>query len=326
MAVEVKTKTLHYRRANFVKGAANLQQLLRAALAKLHTVDMRIEGIDSGEQRCINHHPIQMGMQFGNLLSFEPGTNKLLLSTNTRVPALDVAQIAPPPIKGVPSEFLDAILYFGIQGNHVILLQSNALTTRQFEVHINWLLDAAGVLKPYGRVELVDTARPDIRRALEDQPIKRIKMGAPFLDLLSATSPEKTREHVRLEPQGIGVAILKSILSETAFAKLHLDKAIEGNLKVALEVSYDRSTTDGGQKVLHAIARELRHVDEEDVAIVIPGLGTVKGSDLKLSDSRRIESHNGLLNQNEVFQAMHEWLRALLEAGMVAGDDGAHRP
>lgn len=325
MAAEIKTKTLHYRRANFVKGSGNLQQLLRASLAKFHTVDVRIEGTEGGDQRCINHHPVQQGMQFGNLLSFEPGTNRLLLSTNTKVTALDVAQIAPPPIAGVPSEFLDAILYFGVQGNHVVLLQSNALTTRQFEVHLNWLLDTAGVLDPHGRVELVDTARPDIRRALEDQPIKRVKFGAPFLDLATATMPATERERLRLVPQGIGVAILKSILGDNAFAKLHLDKAIEGNLKVALEVTYDRTTTDGGQKVLHAIARELRHVDEEDVAVVIPGLGTVKGRDLKLSDTRRIDSHNGLLNQNEVFQQMHEWLRTLLESGMVAGDDGARR-
>lgn len=330
MVNEIKTKTLHYRRAQFLRGDGNLQQLLRAALAKHHTVDARLEHIggSDSDQRCINHHPIQFSMQFGNLLSFERGANRLLLSTNTRVEALDVAQIAPQPIKGVPSEFLDAILYFGVQGNNVILLQSNSLTSRHFEVHINWLLDSAGLLGPYGRIEMVDTARPDVRRAIENQPVKRVKFATPLLDLNSSATEEETsskRARVRLVPQGVGVAILEAVLGEKTMSKLHLDKALEGNLKVALDITYDRTTSEGGQKALQAIARELRHVDEEDVSVIIPGLGTVKGHDLKLSDTRRIESHNGLLDQNEVFQAMHEWLRTLLESGMVVVDDSTRR-
>lgn len=322
MKKDVKDKTLHYRRAQFLKGTGNLQQLLRAALSKMATVDARLESVGGSATnlRCINHHPVQLGMQFGDLLSFERGTNKLLLSTNTNVAALDVAQIAPPPIKGVPSEFLDSILYFGVQGNHVVLLQSNALTSRHFEAHINWLLESANLLKPHARVEFVDSANPDVRRAIEEQPIKRVKFGAPMLDLASSIAqPGKTthQAHMRFVPEGMGATILKAVLGENAFTKLHLENAIEGNLKVALEVTYDRATSTGGQKALHAIARELRYVDEEDVSVVIPGLGTVKGRDLKLSDTCRVDSYNGLLDQNQVYPAMHEWLRSLLESGMV---------
>ncbi len=328
MAKETKIKALHYRRANFVQGDSNLQLLLRAALAKLRTVDTRLEQLGSSEsdQRCINNHPAQFGMQFGNMLSFERGANRLLLSTNTKVATLDVAQIAPIPIKGVPSEFLDGILFFGVQGNHVILLQSSALTSRHFEVHLNWLLSAAGVMGTDDRLELVDTPKPNIRRAIEDAPIKRVKFGAPFLDLASSVEGEtlaQRRQSLRLIPEGVGVSILKAVLGERAFSKLHLDKAVEGNLKVALEVTYDRTTNEGGQKVLHAIARELRHVDDEDVSVSIPGIGSVKGRDLKLSDTRSIQSYDGLLDQNEVFQAMHEWLRSLLESGLVVADNGA---
>lgn len=326
MTRETKTKTLHYRYAHFLQGGGNLQQLLGRSLTKRAMVEDRLERFtpSGNELRVINNHPRQNGMQFGNLLYFERGTNRILLSTDAKVPELDVAQIAPPALHGKPSEFLDAIMYFGVLGNHVILLQSNALTSKHLEFHLNWLLVEAGVMPEEGRVELIDSAKPAIRQAIEKRPVKKVRFGSPFLDLnVSADEERKTTrtEKMRVTPQGMGPAILKAVLGEVGFSKLHLEDALDGNLRVALEITYDRTTTDGGERALRSIARALRHVDEEEVALKIPGLGTVKGADLKISDSVRIDSYNGMLDQNQIFPEMHEWLSHLLDQNIVSDQD-----
>lgn len=326
MGIETKTKALHYRYAHFLNGTGNLQNLLSRALKKLGLVEERLEFItqNRSEIRVINNHPVQVGMQFGNLVYFERGTNKILLSTDAKVAELDVAQIAPPALNGKPSEFLDSIMYFGVRGNHLVLLQSNALNSKHLEVHLNWLLSAAEVLAIDDRLELIDAAKPNVRKAMENKPVKKVRFGSPFLDLdgvIDQAAQVSKTERVRLMPTGIGPAILKAVLGEDAFSKLQLQGAIDSNLKVALEITYDRTTTDGGQKALRSIARALRHVDEEEVSLKIPGLGTVKGSDLKISDSIRVKSYNGMLDQNEVYPEMQTWLKSLLEQGVVADQD-----
>lgn len=324
MAKKRVTKALHYRYASFLHGKETLQTLVTRALNKLSVVRERMEYLTDTEteSRVVNNHPQYGGMQFGNLIYFERGSNKLLLSTDTSVDELDVQQISPPPMNGKRSEFLDSILYFGILGNHVILLQSMALGSADLEEHLNWLLREATVIPDTQRVELIAAAKPDIRDAIAKKPIKSVKFGSPFLELDQALSNARPPSKVmtRLGVDGIGPAIMRAILGDEGFAKLKLDEVTQqdSNLKVVLEISYDRTTDADGQKALHSIARALRHIDSEEVALKIPGLGTVKGSDLKISDTVRLDSYSGLLNPNEVFPAMLEWITSLLRQGVVA--------
>ena len=63
----------------------NLEQLLGAALAKFSLVGQRMEELSATHVRTINNHLAQLDMEFGNMLSYEAGTNRMLLSVDKNV-------------------------------------------------------------------------------------------------------------------------------------------------------------------------------------------------------------------------------------------------
>lgn len=325
MAAENKHKVLHYRHAQFLQGANNLQHMLSAALAKLKHVGKRQEPLDPGnsELRLINHHRRELGMKFGNMLTYVRGTNKLLLTLDTDVEALDVGQLAPPPSRsGKRTEFLDSILYYGVMNNHVVLLQSMALRSRDYETHLNWLLQQAGVMDPEDRVELVDMPKPEVRRRAEAAPVKSIQLAAPIFEVgAEVHAPRKRSERKLVVKDGIGASMLRAILGDNDFDKLQLDEAaFDGNLRVNLEITYSRTTSDSGQHALNSIARAFRHVDtvdSEDLTFQIPGIGRVKGNELKISDTVIVRANSGAVDQNDLFPQMHKWLHGLIERRLV---------
>lgn len=137
---ENKQKLLHYRRAILLHKTHTLQDLLGELLSVHKFVEDRWEdlGASGKRKRLINHHFSQLGMEFGNFLEFETGTNRLLMTVKNGVEAMDVATVAPPQTNpGLRNEFLDAILYYGVKGNHVVLLQSAGLQARQLQDYIN---------------------------------------------------------------------------------------------------------------------------------------------------------------------------------------------
>ena len=139
---QTSTRTLSYKRATFLNGTPDLQRLLTAALRRHRTVGERMEELhpEDRTRRFINTHRSQLGMLFGNLLIYSPNRNQALLTVAPDAEELDVRQVAPPEVDGQRTEFLESILYFGVRGNHVVLLQSAALRARAFEAYLNWLL------------------------------------------------------------------------------------------------------------------------------------------------------------------------------------------
>ncbi|MEC4749820.1 hypothetical protein [Methylomicrobium sp. Wu6] len=145
--METRRKLLHYRKAQFFRPVENasLQKLVEEALRKLKSVGDRFntveektkdENEDSGYRRFINTHRSRMGMEFGNLVLYADGVNKQTLTIDDKADEVDVEQIAPPQTPdGRRREFLESILYYGIKDNHVVLLQSMALRSREFETY-----------------------------------------------------------------------------------------------------------------------------------------------------------------------------------------------
>lgn len=324
MATDTKPKTLHYRRAQFLTPTRTLEDLLSAALKVNSLVANRIETVTAaGDCRLINHTTSHRGLLCGNLITYEHGTNKLFLTVDASQTAFPVAQMAPPELPNKKrTEFLDSILYFGVKGNHVVLMQSSGLKGKQLEVYLNWFLSACGVLGTHNRVELVDHPPRMTTDQLASRPVKKVSyVSAMAHETVSDTPPSPTEvkkeKKLRLTPVGRAVDILKAAIGFNEFEKLKLDEALDGNLQVSLEVTYQRTTTQEGQKVINDIARALRNVDGDDISIQVPGLGTLKGDDLKLSKPIVVACHNGHVDMPELFDEMHNWLLGLAEGDFL---------
>lgn len=318
-----KPRTFQYRRISFQKGSNNFQALVRQALQKRNIVGDRFEELNAeeGTHRFINTHRNQFGMTFGNMLVFSEGTNKQLVTVDKSASELDVGQIALSAKDGKPREFLDSILYYGIKDNHLILLQSLSLTSKQFEQHINWLLSDTDVLDEDDGAYLNDYPARATQKKIKKQHVKSVRIGTPLIEdaeLGDETMQVKQSRKVRFKPKGPGIDIVKRLLGNSEYDKLRLDDALsDSNLEVFVEVSYSRKTSDDSQKVLDHLATSLRHIDEDDIHIELKGGSKIRGKDLKLSHRVNIETYGGLVNPTDVFHQMRDWLEMLVANEMI---------
>lgn len=331
--METKRKLLHYRKAQLFSPIENktLQDLIEEALSKLNSVGERFyevvekvkgEKEDTGNRTFINTHRSRMGMEFGNMVLYSGGVNKQILTIDSNADEVDVEQIAPPPSQdGRRREFLESILYYGVQDNHVVLLQSMALKSREFEEYLNWLLMKAGLISEENSVFLNNYAPKITNEKLDQATVKSVKIGTPLYSTFEEVQNNKTvTSKKRFRPIGEGLDILKLIAPNRLDDLLLEEMQEDSNLEVFVEVTYKRQTDNDSQDLLNKLTQALRHVGEDDIKIELKGAGTIVGSELQIKSFKNIEVINGVVKPQSVFENMHEWLAANLEMGFIDPD------
>lgn len=324
-----KRKLLHYRKAQFFTPVTgNLQSLLAEALNKLNNVGERFDGIDenandtsedTGFRRLINTHRSKLGMEFGNLVLYADGINKQTLTIDNKVDELDVEQMAPPKTQdGKRREFLESILYYGIKDNHVVLLQSMALKSREIESYINWLLKKAEVISPENIVFLNNYAPKITKEKLEKSTVKSVKIGTPLYSTFEEI-PNQLVSNVkkRFRPIGEGLDILKLLTQHRLDDFLVDEIQDDSNLEVFVEVTYKGQTDNDSQDLLNKLTQELRHSGDDDIRIDLKGAGTIVGSELQIKSFKSIEIYEGVVLPQSVFESMQKWLATNLEMGFI---------
>ena len=322
---QTSTRTLSYKRATFLNGDPDLQRLLTAALRRRRAVGERMEELhpEDRTRRFINTHRSQLGMLFGNLLIYSPNRNQALLTVAPDADELDVRQVAPPEVDGQRTEFLESILYFGVRGNHVVLLQSTALRARAFEAYLNWLLGMqTNLLDGENGVFLADEPSNQVREQVRARGAKLARLTLPLETQSEAQEIDASatrREMTRFQPVGRAFDVLSDLLGRNWFTDLDLSDSLDDSrLKVVVEVTYDRRTTDTGQDFLDSIAMSFRHLDEDEAEIRFKRGGKLKGSDLKIYGPVSVVTYGGLVDQSDLFPKMHNWLMEKFEQGVLS--------
>ncbi|MBF0192087.1 MAG: hypothetical protein HQL99_13250 [Magnetococcales bacterium] len=315
---ETKPKTIHYRKAVLLQQGHTLQMLLERLLQEYPCVADRWQDMDEEgkSKRLINHHLSQIGMEFGNFLSFESGANRLLMTVKNTVTAMDVGQIAPTSSdEGLRREFLDAILYYGIRGNHVILLQSSSLQARQFEEYLNWWLRLAKINES---VSLLDEPEPDIARILNEKNVKSLRLRSDMFSGSVDMEHHKTVKE-RFFDMGRGSRIIGSMLGVDRLATLDLEHVGSDDLVVDVVVTYNRSTSSTGQNLLDKLSRTVSKMDAEGTQLIVPGVGKISGDRLRQSKRIMVKTRNGEIMQNDLFPKMQRWLEELVAGERING-------
>lgn len=333
MIRESKRKQLHYRKATFstIHGKS-LQELVEEALRKLAAVADRMQGLDDGTsdgwKRFINTHRSYYGMEFGNMVLYAPDQSRNIIAIDEAADELDIEQIAPfTGADGKKRQFLESLLYYGLYGNHVVLLQSMSLKARDIEHYFNWLLRKAGVLSEDNHVFLNNYAPTATQEKLERAEVKSVRIGTPLFNTEAAAesvdeSADSSAEakKVRFRPSE-GMDVLKAFVSPDRLGDVSWAE-LEGasNLDVFVEVTYKRQTDERSQKVLNRITSALRHVSDEDIRIELKNGGTIVGSDLQIKNFMNVDSYGGVVDPSDLFNKMNSWLVQILEQGLIDAD------
>lgn len=317
-----RTKTIHYKRASFLQNdKGTLQSCLKKAIASKSKVGQRQELLDkdSHTYRFINSHRSQLGMFFGNLFLYSKGANHSLITLDDDADEYNVELIAPPEKGGKTREFIDSILYFGVMDNHVLLLQSSSLRSRDFEAYLNWILRETNVTGENNGVVLADLPSMQTRKRLSHAHTKSISIGLPVESGVSQISKHEQTKKRHYELFGRGADILKSVMGSQWFNNFSLKESLdESNIHVNLEILYKRKTTAGAQKLLDDIAVSMRHAEGEDVVIHLEGGGVITGDEIKLSGPVSVQTTNGTIDQGDLYSRMHDWLKEKIDQKILS--------
>ncbi|MBA1195569.1 hypothetical protein G7011_00380 [Pseudomonas plecoglossicida] len=352
-----KTKTIHYKNC-FITGDVVLQEAIRKSLAKEGPTGKpfnRQQKINSDDDTVIfiNRTSEFNGMTFCQLVVLESGKKQPYITVDDDAEFYSIDALASEKIPDAPAasntkvqaeetteekarkrrEFLESILYFGVIGNHAVVLQSSSLRSRELEAHLSWLLGTCTSNIPNdAMLVLKDKPAESVYQKLRSKPVKSIKLGAPLSqDASNDPSAPKDLQYevtendevhankVRFVPQGLGASLLRAALPEGFLEKLDLDESLDdANIHVALEITYLRKTTTIGQRVIDSVATSLRHLPESDVVINLQGGGKISGDELKLSGGISVKfMENGLIDESVLFHEMHKWLLGKISSSEI---------
>jgi hypothetical protein len=345
--VEYKDKTLHYRVGKVIgeNVVHTLQEMIELALSRLSVVKNRyqIVSVDSHDgdegdvqqaRQFMNSKVARWSILFNELVRYSDGANKSIITIDEDATFLPIAQIAPPiSDDGKRREFLDSIMHMAFLKNHVVLIQSPILRTRELEKYITWLLKKAGVINE-GSVMLTAELPKQQRDRIINNNTKKIRIGTPLVEELGNTPIEKARKlvttevikanQVKVKPKGRGLDIIKALLTDRERETYGLTDEIlagdaidKGNINVSIEVSYNYKAKKTSQEIINNISQALRHSHPEDVELTLDKIGKIKGDSLVISRKIKLKFINGIADPEELYMKIREWLTEQIRLGEI---------
>lgn len=332
---ERRRKAISYRHAEFknIKPTQTLEEMVKQALAKLRLIRQRREPLAPQDEspiwRLIGQSKMETSFLHVLLARYTPGMASLYLedddgATTLAMRAVPVAEAA----SGKRQELVEGTLFMSISGNHVVLMQSQSLRSDHVEEHLTWLLRKAAQI--HDNAQVILTAQPPnstLTKAMKS-PVKSIDLGGALLpagvsgdDYAQERSVHAARDidlDTDAESSGLILGVLKGLMSKDKAAALDLDALNQSNIKYSLHVTYDRSTTKDGQKLLNNLAAALRSAKGVEPTVHLKDGTVLTGSDLKLVGHINVDVWDGLPRADEVFGLMKQWLLAKLKSGEVS--------
>lgn len=296
-------------------------------MTKRKTHGLRRQNVSSHDNpiyHAIGPHQIEdKGLVFGALMTYTPGTDPLCLVDDDLSEDVILEKLsAPIRDDGKRREFLASMMYFGVMGDHMALMQSQALKSSHLESYLQWLLHSAEVLEGTNTFQLDDKPSQALQKKLASGGgVRSIKVGselappALLLAKASASPGSPASQHLALQAtatadgQNHGILeALKKLMSPAEVAKIDFDKLADSNIEMSVTLRYRSSTTEDGQKLMDTLGSALRHVEDLETELQLVGGGSIKGDELKLNGSIRVNSYDGQLSPTEVYEGLRQWL------------------
>ncbi|RXE87262.1 MULTISPECIES: hypothetical protein [Pseudoalteromonas] len=345
MSKDKRSRTIHYKLAKTSQTTLTLQEMLESALEDeskgLHLVINRQEYLtdDQKKKRFLNKHSRYSGnMLMCQLVQYEAGLSQMIITLNEQAKAYQLKSLKPDDIKKLTevsdssdqeSEFLNSVLYFGVYNNHMIVLGNQTLKTKELESHLNWfLMNTVNIIS--SSIVLCDQVSSEAKKKLKKQEVKSLVIGSDVLfeppqdsDTKIVDFEEKHNEikSLHLSPKTIGAEFFSFLRNVGQINSSALDEALDdANLKVNIEVTYNRTTTKKGQKVLDQLTGAFRHLDKDELKVKLKGGGEIRGDELKLSTKIQVLFSDGSIDEGDLYTKMSTWLADKIQLAEVDQD------
>ncbi|MFO6427076.1 hypothetical protein ACLBOM_21445 [Escherichia coli] len=321
---EIKTKKIIYKEVTMLVSTKDAPVDLMELLKKHTKADSRKEMVNPGEEdlfRLINKHEEFQGMLFCQLVAFEPGHSQRYIQLKNDAESYEIRSVTSDELskmtveeaeearterEQVVREFIDSILYFGVFGNSIVVMQSRSLTTRELETHLKWLLGSlSNYLGAENILKVSDKPKEEIIEEVLKRPVKSVSIGAPVSAVNELRQGSKSPSWV---PAGTASELLKAMLAEKWESFLRSSKLEDclddANLEVTLKITYKRKTSDSGERMLRNLVDATRHYPDDDVVVEMVGGTRLTGKEIRLWNTVKLTTYNSLIDEHELYGQM----------------------
>lgn len=313
-----KHKTIRYKKVD-LKGEKTLYDYIKEVViddsSNYHKVKNRKQSVsnESDDFIFINHVSEYKNMVYGELVIVEIDKSQQYIdlddeASEYKISSLSTSQIASinnENAEDFKKEFVDSVLYFGVIKNHMAIIQSRALTARTLESYLDWLLgEVSEAMADDYAVILKDTPNLEIEQKLTSTPAKTLVMSTDIDSELNQDSTEKASSSYTLSDKV--VQVFKAMLNDDLSTMRLEDDLEDANLKMKIEMTYDRKTSASGQRVIDSVAASLRHSD--DYKIYLTDGSLITADQMKLSGTISMQIIKGNVYQAGLKSQIHTWL------------------
>lgn len=313
-----RQRTFSYKRAELVGTGGNLAGYITQALDGSLPLQRR-QSLGDGPNstaRFINaFKPVAPNpIQIGSLFEFTPGSLPSGFTFDEEAAELPVEALAQLE-KG--RHFIEGALYFGVLGNHVVIMPSGSLTAKQLEEHFNWLLrDHAQVLSEGdARVVLQDEPTQSLRDRFDG--VRSVSVDSPLSIAALAGPEDMPKIDYSLSMRDFMARALVPYL-KAAVGELNSTQAESlERMRVRLQIGFDGRTERVDTSLLDHLVALLPDDESTHYSFDVRGVGKVRAGELKVVSSKSVIYENGLPVFGDVAEKMHSWLFHLLESNRV---------
>ncbi|MCX7251210.1 MAG: hypothetical protein NTX37_06890 [Burkholderiales bacterium] len=327
------TKSVLYKRVHFSANVPGetLKSLVEEALKRYTTLGQRRMNISPDASTPVYHvisspHCEPDGFVFGALMTYTPGMDPLYLVDDADAVEVLIEKLSIPHTEdGKRREVLESMMYFGIFGDHLVLMQSQALKAPQLEAYLRWLLHDSGTLAKNRAFQLIDTPSKAVREKMErGRGVKSITLNGEVvrppgrsgeqasLDFNDAESAHDTASvSVASSTAAEGnrwLEFMKSLIGPSRSSKIDFGKLDSANIEMSVVLKYKRSTTEEGQELMDSLGSVFRHTDDVDAKLMLKDGSIIRGAQLKLNGIVGVTAYDGQLSAQEVYEEIRGWL------------------
>ena len=309
-------KKIVYRIASITNCDSDLQELLGKAIQATQ-VNERQQELNEYEKtfRTINQKWSYRGITMCEMVLIDPGASQPLAVYDESkgvytIDAISTNELSQERLKR-NSDFVNSMLYFGVKGNEVVIMPSQAINVRALENYLTWLLgEKLDLISNESKFAL----NKNIPRAVEEQirssPVRSIEIGS----VLSGASDDDSEEFVSSESFSINAKSLLRVLGAKLKDELPFSISDDSNIRAKIVISYFRKTNDAGQNFMNHLGTTLRNLDDADVCVTLKNNVKISGEELNLQKVVKIsKTDRGLLINDDISEAMVTWLLDLNE-------------
>lgn len=279
---------------------------------------------DAQDTHFINLHGNGGGHFFADLTHFTRGHMQALLERAENTPSLNVSQLPAPEGR----EYLHSMMYWLVRGNHVMVLQSRSIGTKQLEEYLSWLLHERSQMVGQSAVVILDPVldADEVGGDLEDissiiiggSPLAPPPAPPPAQPQRGAESAREVEEYRGLERKHAWATrmreVLRAVMNSDADVEQLLDSVPDGaDLDVVVQIGYKLRRREVSREPMQ---RALRNLPDGDIRAVSKS-GRQSGRDIRLSYTARVLKEGSLLDPEDVERALREAYDSFVNNGKI---------